>query len=163
MWVNSCVITMSERRSSCAALMAAAFAAGEAIDLVAGDIVTFAGDPQGYVVGADLSVGASSTGAVTIEPALKLALAGGAKALGRPIGSVREGARADLLVLDPHAPTLVGREGDGLLDALVFAGNVNPVRDVMVGARWVVREGHHENEEPIFEAYRRTLDTLLSV
>jgi formimidoylglutamate deiminase len=93
----------------------------------------------------------------------RLALAGGAKALGRPIGSVREGARADLLVLDPHAPTLVGREGDGLLDALVFAGNVNPVRDVMVGARWVVREGHHENEEPIFEAYRRTLDTLLSV
>jgi formimidoylglutamate deiminase len=92
----------------------------------------------------------------------RLALAGGAKALGRPIGQLREGARADLLVLDPQAPTLVGKEGDGLLDALVFAGNINPVRDVMVGARWVVRDGRHEREEPIFETYRRTLETLQS-
>jgi formimidoylglutamate deiminase len=90
----------------------------------------------------------------------RLALAGGAKALGRPVGRFRKGARADLLVLDPKAPTLIGRSGDELLDALVFAGNVNPVRDVMVGARWVVREGRHESEEPILEAYRRTIENL---
>ena len=92
----------------------------------------------------------------------RLALAGGAKALGRPVGRLGEGARADLLVLDPLVPTLIGREGDALLDALVFAGNVNPVRDVMVGARWVVREGRHESEEPILEAYRRAVDSLVA-
>jgi len=82
--------------------------------------------------------------------------------LGRPIGRLGEGTRADLLVLDPLVPTLIGREGDALLDALVFAGNVNPVRDVMVGARWVVREGRHESEEPILEAYRRAVDSLVA-
>lgn len=51
--------------------------AGEAIDLKQGDIVSFAGDPQGYAVAADLTVGASATGSVQIAPALKVALAGG--------------------------------------------------------------------------------------
>jgi formimidoylglutamate deiminase len=92
----------------------------------------------------------------------RLALAGGAKALGRSIGRLSEGARADLLVLDPLVPTLIGREGDALLDALVFAGNVNPVRDVMVGGCWVVREGRHESEEPILKAYRRAVDSLVA-
>lgn len=51
--------------------------AGEAIALKAGDIVTFAGDTQTYVVGADLTVGASSTGSVAINPGLKVAPAAG--------------------------------------------------------------------------------------
>lgn len=51
--------------------------AGEAIALKAGDIVTFAGDSQTYAVGADLTVGASSSGALTISPGLKVAQSGG--------------------------------------------------------------------------------------
>lgn len=88
------------------------------------------------------------------------ALAGGAKALGRPIGQLAPGCRADLLVLDPETPALIGLEGDRLLDALVFAGNVNPVRDVAVGGRWVVREGRHAAEGRAlqdFAAARRAL------
>lgn len=50
---------------------------GEAIDLKQGDLITFAGDTQTYAVGADLSVGASSSGAVTFSPALQVALVGG--------------------------------------------------------------------------------------
>ena len=91
-----------------------------------------------------------------------LALAGGAKALGRPIGRLSEGARADLLVLDPRVPTLIGRKGDALMDALVFAGNVNPVRDVMVGGRWVVREGRHGDEDRILETYETAIEVLTS-
>ncbi len=88
------------------------------------------------------------------------ALAGGARALGRPVGRLAPGCRADLLVLDPQTPALVGLSGDTLLDALVFAGNRNPVRDVAVGGRWVVREGHHRAEAAAlrgFAAARRAL------
>jgi len=48
--------------------------AAEAVALVKGDIITFAGDAQTYVVTADLTVGASATGAVLIEPGLKVAI-----------------------------------------------------------------------------------------
>lgn len=88
------------------------------------------------------------------------ALAGGARALGRPVGALAAGRRADLLVLDPDHPALVARAGDGLLDALVFAGNSNPVRDVMIGGRWQVREGRHAAEAETAARYRRALEAL---
>jgi formimidoylglutamate deiminase len=78
------------------------------------------------------------------------ALAGGGRALGRNIGRLAPGARADLLVLDENAPNLVGKSGDEVLDALVFAGNANAVRDVMVAGRFVVKNGHHAGESAIF-------------
>jgi formimidoylglutamate deiminase len=101
--------------------------------------------------GGGASVGAALYGA---------ALDGGAQALGRPIGRLEAGARADLVVLDPALPSLLGREDDVLLDALVFAGNINPVRDVMIGGRWVVREGRHRAEEPVLVAYQAALAAL---
>ncbi len=90
------------------------------------------------------------------------ALQGGSQALRRTIGMLVPGARADLLVLDGNHPVLYGKTGDLILDSLVFAGNDNPVRDVMVGGRWVVREGRHEKEEAIAEGYRGALDELLA-
>ena len=53
------------------------------------------------------------------------------------------------VVLDAKRPTLCGKSGDTLLDALVFAGNDNPVRDVMVGGRWLVEDGHHVAEHTV--------------
>ncbi|NNG05626.1 MAG: formimidoylglutamate deiminase [Inquilinus sp.] len=94
------------------------------------------------------------------ERLFRLALQGGAQALGRPVGRLEAGCRADLLVLDGDSPTLAGRSADRLLDTLVFAGNLNPVRDVMVGGRWVVREGRHTKESAILDGYRRALATL---
>lgn len=90
----------------------------------------------------------------------KAALAGGAQALGRPIGRLAAGTRADLLVIHEESPLLAGKDGDLLLDALVFAGNANPVRDVMVGGRWVVRDGRHGAEDAIAETYKSTLGEL---
>ena len=88
------------------------------------------------------------------------ALAGGAQALGRPIGRLEVGCRADFLVLDPDHPSLITRAADGILDSLVFAGNENPVTDVVVGGRRVVRDRRHVAEDDAREAYRRTLKTL---
>jgi formimidoylglutamate deiminase len=88
------------------------------------------------------------------------ALAGGAQALGRPIGRLAPGARADLLVIDPERPNLTGRLGDVFLDALVFAGNDNPVTGVMVGGDWLVRDGHHAREAEILTAYKSVIADL---
>jgi len=101
--------------------------------------------------GADVSVGATL---------YRKALAGGAQALGREIGRLAPGARADLLVLDAENPILLGRTGDRLIDAFIFAGNVNPVRDVMVGGRWVVEQGRHEAEESVRARFRTVMDEL---
>ena len=89
------------------------------------------------------------------------ALAGGAQALGRRIGRLAPGHRADLIRIDDRHPILAGRRGEGLLDALVFSGNVNLVRDVMVGGSWVVRDGRHLRRDEIAEAYRATMAGLV--
>jgi formimidoylglutamate deiminase len=89
------------------------------------------------------------------------ALAGGAQALGRRIGRLAPGCRADLICIDDRHPTLVGRGGELLLDALVFSGNANPVRDVMVGGRWLVRDGAHVRRDEIAKAYRATVTRLV--
>lgn len=89
------------------------------------------------------------------------ALLGGAKAAGRPVGWIAPGFRADLIVLDRHHPSLIGRTGDLVLDALLFAPG-SAVRDVMVGGVWCVRDGHHPGEIAIAKAYGRTLARLLA-
>ncbi|HKY95747.1 MAG TPA: formimidoylglutamate deiminase [Kiloniellales bacterium] len=90
------------------------------------------------------------------------ALAGGAQALGRKIGRLEPGWRADFLVLDAQHPALAARQGDALLDALVFAGNVNPIRDVFVGGKHLVQQGRHVAEAPVARRYARTLQELLA-
>lgn len=91
-----------------------------------------------------------STGRALLEAAWR----GGAAAAGRPVGRLAARARADVVVLDPDHPALVGRDGDELLDSWIFSGDHTPVRDVMVGGRWVIRDGHHEDEDRIAAAYR---------
>lgn len=85
---------------------------------------------------------------------------GGAQALARPAGAIAPGRLADLVVLDPDHPSLVGRSGDALLDAWVFAGNATPVRHVMVAGRWVVQHGAHVRGAEITAAFSRTMRRL---
>jgi formimidoylglutamate deiminase len=82
--------------------------------------------------------------------------------MGRPIGEIAPGRRADIVVLDAGHPTLAGRSGDGVLDAYLFAGNCSPVRDVMVGGAWVVRDRRHGAEQEVAERYRRVVARLVS-
>jgi formimidoylglutamate deiminase len=89
------------------------------------------------------------------------ALAGGAKALGRRIGRIAPGQRADLVVIDDHHPILAAASGEGLLDAFVFSGNVPLVRRVMVGGRWRVEDGRHPAREEIGRRYLGTVQRLV--
>jgi formimidoylglutamate deiminase len=85
----------------------------------------------------------------------------GAGATGRKVGMLAPGSRADLVVIDDDAPTLYGRRGDDLVDALVFAGNASPVRDVMVGGKWIVRDGKHLGEGEILSRFKAAIDRLM--
>jgi len=90
------------------------------------------------------------------------AASGGAQALGRKAGSIAPGMRADLVVLDAAHVNLAGRRADALLDALVFCGSERMVRHVMVGGRWVVRDGHHPEEEVIATRYAKVRAALMA-
>jgi formimidoylglutamate deiminase len=90
------------------------------------------------------------------------AAAGGGSAMGRAMGAIAPGMRADLVVLDPGHVDLHGRTGDAIANAFVFSGGSGMVRDVMVGGRWRVRDGHHPLEESAASDYRRALDDLLT-
>ncbi len=90
----------------------------------------------------------------------KAASEGGARAFGYEKAGLEVGAPAHIAVLDKNAPALCGHEGDELLDALVFAGQPSPVKDVMVFGDWKVRDGRHPGEEAAFSAYRKAISAL---
>jgi len=89
-------------------------------------------------------------------------LEGGARALGTQIGSISRGCMADLLVLDGNSPQLYGKNADDILNALIFSGNSNLVRDVMCRGDWVVQDFRHKDEVAITAAYMQALDRLQS-
>jgi formimidoylglutamate deiminase len=89
------------------------------------------------------------------------ALAGGAQALGRPIGAIAPGRRADIVVLDAAHPDLAARSGDLWLDAWVFVAGKPLVKTVLVGGETVVVEGRHLHHEMIAARYRRTISQIL--
>jgi formimidoylglutamate deiminase len=83
----------------------------------------------------------------------------GAQALGQNIGSIQIGRRADWLVLDSTHPSLAGAHDDGLLDRLVFSGGQAAIRDVMVGGRWVIKEGQHPAQYDIARRFAKFMDS----
>ena len=72
-----------------------------------------------------------------------LAAGGGARAIAQPTGAIARGWRADFVVLNTDDPALASQSVDDMLDAAIFGPCRQPVRDVMVGGRWVVRDGQH--------------------
>jgi formimidoylglutamate deiminase len=90
------------------------------------------------------------------------ALAGGARALGQNAGEIAANFRADLLVLNRDDVALAEHAGDALLDAAIFGPSRQPVRDVMAGGAWVVREGRHALEQTALAGYRATLKRLMN-
>jgi len=72
------------------------------------------------------------------------ATAGGYASVGWPEGGmIRAGALADLVAFDLDGVRLAGTPDAQLIDGLVFAGAAADVRDVIVGGRFVVRDGQH--------------------
>lgn len=92
----------------------------------------------------------------------QMALAGGAQALGRSVGSIEVGKRADFIAIDPNVPSLLCRNNDLILDAMIFAGNMNPIRHVIAGGQHVVQNFKHIAEDNILETYVKTIKRLFN-
>lgn len=90
------------------------------------------------------------------------AAAGGAQAVGRAMGAIAPGKRADLVVLDASRPDLASCAGDNVANAAVFSGSENLVRHVMVGGCWQVRDGHHPQEAKSSADYVNAVRDLLA-
>lgn len=83
---------------------------------------------------------------------------GGAAAAGHTRWGLEAGARADLLVLDAHAPGLSGVPPGHLLDALVFATDAPAFTRVMVAGHWIAHDREREVERR--DNYADALDRL---
>jgi formimidoylglutamate deiminase len=90
----------------------------------------------------------------------RAAAAGGAQAVGQPVGAIAPGLRADLVILDNEDVDFEALPAPSRLAVAVFSGNSNRVRDVYVGGRAVVEQGRHGSEDEAGQAYRRALSRL---
>jgi cytosine/adenosine deaminase-related metal-dependent hydrolase len=103
-------------------------------------------------------------GASTARALYDAARSGGAQALALDAQArspgLAAGQTADIVVLDPAHPALVGRTGDAVLDAWVFAAG-HAVRHVFAAGRHVVIGGRHIGADAIRARYAATADRLL--
>jgi formimidoylglutamate deiminase len=100
------------------------------------------------------NVAGAVDGGSTAAALFRRAVAGGAQALGQPIGAIGPGLRADLVVLDGEHPLLAGRAGHELLDSWVFSGDRRLVRQVFVGGELLVDGGRHRHRDAAASAFR---------
>jgi formimidoylglutamate deiminase len=84
----------------------------------------------------------------------------GARAIGQPAGVIEVGARADWVVLDPDHPSMVGGTDEVALDHVIFAGGSAAIRDVMVGGRWVIKDGRHALADSLTGPFRDLMRSL---
>ena len=108
------------------------------------------------------NVAARHAGDSVGETLWRAAQRGGTQAAGMAIGSLDDGKRADLIVLDRDAPLLAARDSRSAMDSFLFAGNVPLVRHVMTRGRWVVRDFTHHDETRIAARYRLAMERLTS-
>jgi formimidoylglutamate deiminase len=87
-------------------------------------------------------------------PLWRRCAAGGAVALGLPVGALEPGRFADIVVLDQDRAPWLGRSPERLLDALVTGAGREDLGDVYVGGRRVARGGSAPDAERAAAAYR---------
>ena len=86
---------------------------------------------------------------------------GGAQALNQPAGEIAVGKRADIIVLDLDAPQFIGPSHGQITDSFIFAGQPNPVSDVMIAGNWVIKDGNHAAQGEVLADYKQHVNKLL--
>ncbi len=103
---------------------------------------------------------AQSTGRVLYDHAARF----GAQAAGRASGTLAVGKWADILGLACDTLHLDGRQGDALLDTLIFGGHgASHVTDLWSAGRHSVQNGRHMARDGIVARYRTTMAQLQQV
>lgn len=104
-----------------------------------------------------LVIGEGSTG----EQLYRAAAAGGAQALQRDCGAIRQGAWADLVAWDGDHPALCGLSDLQLVDGACFAASDRIVTDLWSAGRHLVKQGRHVRRQQITDDYRAALRDLM--
>jgi formiminoglutamate deiminase len=91
------------------------------------------------------------------------ALKGGAQAVGRPIGKLEVGYRADIVVLDSEHPDLANNRSDDRLDTWIFSAGHSAVRMTLASGEKVVTDGRHVRRDGIVARYHATMRKLREV
>ena len=104
------------------------------------------------------SAATHSTGRALFEGAL----AGGARATGVAPDGLAVGAPADIVSLDAAHPALIGREGDAVLDALIFAARDRLVDCVWRGGRKLVTGGRHVARDASLARFRAVMERMVA-
>jgi len=107
--------------------------------------------------GRNLLVTEGSTGRSLYERSL----AGGTQAVGRKVGKLEVGYRADIVTLDTDHPALICRAGDAWLDGWIFATDNQVVSNVWVGGRHMVQAGRHIGRDQARAGFRKTIGRIL--
>jgi formiminoglutamate deiminase len=101
--------------------------------------------------------GEGSVGAAMYQASAK----GGAQALGRGSGELKEGHLADVVAIDTTRVEFAGLKPDQYLDYWIFAGDDRVVTDVWSAGRHMVKDGQHIHRVAITAKYREQLAVLL--
>lgn len=107
-------------------------------------------------VAANPSAGQSATAARLFEAALSA----GGQAAGQKLWGLKSGARADMLVLNPHASGLLGIPLGHTLDAYVFACDTPALNEVYVAGNRVVAQGKHVRQEALAVEFLAAMNAL---
>jgi formiminoglutamate deiminase len=105
-----------------------------------------------------MAVAGGSTGRALFEAAL----AGGAGGLGSTSAGLRAGAVADIVTLKPDHPALVGRDGEAVLDAWIFAGDNGLIDSVWARGEQQVVGGRHRQRDAMRKRYDAAMRRLTS-
>ena len=77
----------------------------------------------------------------------------GAQSLGAPSGALEVGRPADFFTVDLDDPSIVGANGDALLNNIVFSLERPAIRDVAIDGEFVVHDGRHARSEEIIRDF----------
>ncbi|WP_369722286.1 formimidoylglutamate deiminase [Bradyrhizobium sp. LLZ17] len=101
-------------------------------------------------------------GASTGRALFDHALAGGARALGRPTVGLTPGGRGDIVTLDTAHPSLAGRSRDAVIDGWIFAAGSGAIDCVWAGGNKVVEGGRHKLRRSARENFNASVRRLVA-
>lgn len=85
---------------------------------------------------------------------------GGQRSMKMQVGKLKEGFRADFVVLKKDHPAMLRLSPETLWDELIFAGSRELVKEVYTNGRQVVKESKHLQHEESLEALRCLYQTI---
>lgn len=78
----------------------------------------------------------------------------GSQSINAPVATQENDEPADFFTVDLNDPSLAGANEDNLLAQVVFSLSRTAVKDVVVGGKRIVEDGHHPQQEEIVEGFK---------